>query len=704
MEATTPFSAINTTETSNIPVWLRSILRLVTIVMLLTGVSLWVIGLPHLYQIAISPCELDCSNNQLSSTEFASFENYNISAEFYGLVTILMELAVVVPYTLCCLLLLWKLSNNWAAWIASIFFAGSPMIVSSAGYAIQMLGEFGVWIDRILAGLFGPTIILLVFVFPSGRFYPRWIRLPLLTFIVLSTTVDTGSAFYGERPMWSIILSMIWVVFLIIGVISQFFRYRRTASSIERLQIRWVGFGILSYATGAIIYLITFETWAYMPDAPRGFILLFFMPIVLLCTVPFPIIMTIAILRYKLWNIDIIINRTLVYSILMAFTVGIYVLVVGGLSILFNASGGPVFSLLATGIVAISFQTVRETVQRNVNRLMFGQRDEPQAVLIQLADRLRETLRPQELLNTSVETLATTLKLPYVAIQGLDGRLFVEYGTSNTPNETLALIYNAEQIGELIVGQRSPQEKLSSADYRILETVVQQIGAVVYAVRLQSDLQVARERLVIAREEERRRIRRDLHDGLGPALASQTLKLDTAIDLFDTHTVEVRRLLAEVRTQSDELLADIRRLVHDLRPPALDDLGLVGAIQNVIQRTNSSTSNIHLNFTITENIDPVPAAVEVASYRIIMEGITNAIKHARANQCDIRLNFLSEKQELEIKLVDDGIGMPTPIISGIGLQSMRERTEELGGYFCLEENAKGGITITARLPLTKEDA
>ena len=216
-------------------------------------------------------------------------------------------------------------------------------------------------------------------------------------------------------------------------------------------------------------------------------------------------------------------------------------------------------------------------------------------------------------------------------------------------------------------------------------------------------LQRSRERLVTAREEERRRLRRDLHDGLGPTLAAQTLKVGSARALYQRDAVAADVLLAELETDMQTALTDIRRLAYDLRPPALDDLGLVGAIREDAKRFRTLAADaqeLAIGIEAPDSLPPLPAAVEVAAYRIVQEALTNVVRHAHAHTGWVRVNV---DEALCIEIADDGLGLPTPRHIGVGLLSMRERAEELGGSCTVERHPAGGTRVLARLPLLRSE-
>jgi len=199
---------------------------------------------------------------------------------------------------------------------------------------------------------------------------------------------------------------------------------------------------------------------------------------------------------------------------------------------------------------------------------------------------------------------------------------------------------------------------------------------------------------VTAREEERRRIRRDLHDGLGPVLASLTLQTDMTVDLVYSDPDEAVTILKKMRAKAQTAVADIRLLVHGLRPPALDELGLEGAIRQYL----ASLEPNELKFTvdIPETLPALPAAVEVAAYRIAQEAISNVTSHAQATAGTVRLTV---DGELSLEVIDDGLGLPEDRSLGIGLHSMSERAAELGGTCIVENLPTRGVRVIALLPI-----
>jgi signal transduction histidine kinase len=579
-----------------------------------------------------------------------------------------------------------------------------------------------------------PIFVFLPLWFPNGRFLtPHWRRFAMVT-VVLVFILSLGEAVtpdfrpensvgyslpldnplgLGWLPSWwgtffGLALNALMIFGSLATVASMILRMKRAVGD-ERQQMRLFAY----WTVPAIIQLLVFELLlASLAPLLEGtvwydLILFAYNLILILVFLGFPLIIGIAIFKYRLYDIDLIINRTLLYGGLSLGIVAVYVLVVGGLGALFQSEGSFVFALLATGLIAVLFQPLRERLQRGVNRLMFGERDDPYAVLSQLSHRLQETAVPAETVQAIVDTLAKTLKLPYAAIELVEGREEIgraSVGTAVGASVELPLRYQNEIVGRLSVSPRAPGESFTAKERQLLNDIAGQAGPVAHSVRLNLALQRSRERLVLAREEERRRIRRDLHDGLGPTLASQTFKLDAALDLLDQDPGKAADLLHGLKTQTQDTVADIRRLVHALRPPALDELGLVGALRahtSQIGRTNGGPQ-ITIRST-PARLPQLPAAIEVAAYRIALEGLTNVVRHARAHQCTVHLSTLEASDPcLQVVVDDDGVGMPDPYHVGIGLTSIRERAEELGGSCTVARRAAGGTRVLALLPLPRK--
>ncbi len=491
---------------------------------------------------------------------------------------------------------------------------------------------------------------------------------------------------------WSLAESIFPPISVVLSLILVLWTYRTVRSTAERQKIRWIVYaGLLSGAGGLFFWQVpNLLGYPIISTNVLGLLVL-----------PYPFALAIAILRHHLFDIDIIINRTLVYGALTVSVVSVYVLVVSTIGTLFHPSSAFLPSLLATGLVAVLFQPLHARLQRIVNRLIYGERDDPYAVLSRLGSRLEATLIPEAVLPTVVQTVAQALKLPYAAITLKQGETFAiaaSYGLAQHELFTLPLVYHGETIGQLQLAPRGSNETFTAADRRLLSAIASHIGVAAHAMRLTADLQRSREHLVTTREEERRRLRRDLHDGLGPTLASMTLKLDAARNLLIQNSPALDPLLCELKAQTQTTIADIRRLVYDLRPPALDELGLVSALRVQIVRY-SQVSGVQMVIEAPSPLPTLPAAVEVATYRIVLEAVTNVVRHAQAHRCCVRLQVADV---LAVEVSDDGVGLPIQYDAGVGISSMRERAAELGGTCRIESHVAEGTHILVQLPLAKE--
>jgi signal transduction histidine kinase len=487
-------------------------------------------------------------------------------------------------------------------------------------------------------------------------------------------------------------------VFLALTLLAIIWQYRRLQDSVARRQIRWLAFAAL-FVGGAALFGYFIPPFLGLPTLDRN--------LIGLTGVCFPLAIAIGILRHNLFDIDTLLNRALVYSALTVIIFTLYVLVVGVLGILLQASQDSLLvALAATGVAAVLFQPLRDRLQRAVNRLMYGERDEPFEVLSRLGQRLEHTLSPDKVYPTIVETVSQALKLPYTAIAvWRNGRLETveSYGKPVADPVDYPLTYQGEPVGQLQVARRGPGEAFSVEDERILRNIARQAGAAVHAVQLMADLRQSRQQLVTTREEERRRLRRDLHDGLGATLAALHLQAGALRRAIRGDLDEAEALVDEFRGDIRATIDDIRRLVDDLRPPTLDQLGLAAAVRAHAARCGSAGANgdasLRIEIDAPEEFPSMPAAVEVAAYRIAQEAMTNVVRHARASRCLVRLALADT---LLVEVVDDGVGITETgdHKSGLGLLSMRERATELGGTCIIEPAPAGGSRVLVSLPLT----
>jgi signal transduction histidine kinase len=397
----------------------------------------------------------------------------------------------------------------------------------------------------------------------------------------------------------------------------------------------------------------------------------------------------VGIVRYGLFDLRSVLTRSLVYGTLSAIVIAVYVACSTLLAELFS---GAAPAVVAAALSALAILALRDRVQRRLNRLMFGLRDDPAAAFRLLGLRLDGAAAPDDVLPLAAHTVAEALRLRYVSIQ-VEGTELARAGAAvSGPLLELDLPFAGQSIGRLILQQRDPAETFSRADLALLDSLVTQLGFAAHAVALTHASRIAAERLVAAREEERLRLRRDLHDGLGSTLAGIGLGIDTARrSLPPTVPAATGELMTALRAEAERAVSEVRRIVYNLRPSILEELGLCPALQDQAQRIGCDT------VSVPDALPPLPAAVEIAAYRIATEAMTNAARHAPGAPIALRITVVDKGIELEI--ADSGAGVPDSFSPGVGLASMRARAAELGGSLSLGARLPHGTIVRAFLPL-----
>lgn len=525
--------------------------------------------------------------------------------------------------------------------------------------------------------------------FPTGRVAGRrwrWLT-ALLAAVLLCATV--GAVFTGDANLpelhWhnpiaalGMLPDLLSLAALALGVVV-------TAGTVVQLRARWHRGGALERQQLFLFALAVVPPVVVGPLSLAGLVGDWAFSAAVL---PLPVTIGFAVLARGLYDLRTAANRTLVWLTLSGLLVAIYALIIGGVGELLHAGGAVWLPWLAAAVVALAFAPLRGAAQQAVNRMTFGRWDEPYAVLAALGRQVEATRDVDRLLADVVRELEDGFGLRDVGI--LDVRDRPISGAPTTAGEAIPLTAYGERLGTLRF--RTPAPPLRARDRRLLGDLAGHLGGLLHAQGLTEELHQARERLVLAREEERRRLRRDLHDGLGPALAGQLLQLEViaglVADLPRTRTA-VDVLMEDLRTT----IADVRRVVEGLRPPALDELGLPGALRQATDRLVAG-SGTELELA-ADGLPPLPAAVEVAAFRIVTEAVTNVARHAAATRCRVTLAVAGAVLNIEVR--DDGRGTPAPGVGGHGLDTMRERAEELRGH--LRVDGGRGTTVVAELPL-----
>ncbi|MEU7909036.1 sensor histidine kinase [Actinoplanes sp. NPDC049118] len=543
-------------------------------------------------------------------------------------------------------------------------------------------------------GLFVPGWLvlptLLIAFYPDGRLPARWLRWPvggaaagILLFTVMASFDPDGGLGEGAvvsapivfptavrqvfivgvcLPLIAISTVAIWA-----GAVVRFLRAR----SPQREQLALLACVAGGFLVGAI------------PDWP---------PVVLtIIGSLIPVAIAVGVLRYRLLGIAIVLRRGLVYGALTAAVVSVYLLVS---AFTVRAIGGtPVPGVVAAAVVAVGLTPARDQLQRVVDRFVYGPRADPVQAVSHLGGQVAEA-EPTRLLRTALESVAESVGAVGAAVVAVDGHVVSSAG-GHTADQTIgSLRIGGRDLGVLRLATRyRPPRSLTVSERRLHAALTTQVAVVVLAVNLTDELKAERDRVVAATRAERDRLRRDLHDGLGPSLSGVGLGLQGLTDLIAAdNTTACALLLERLRAEVITAVNDVRRIIDDLRPAALDRLSLTDAL-----RRQAASLSGSMNVTVTaDGPRPLPPCVENTTYRIATEALTNIARHAHARNA--KVSIVTDDQALRLIVADDGTGGANTEGPGVGLTSMRHRAESLGGRLRIDTGA-AGTTVTATLPL-----
>jgi two-component system NarL family sensor kinase len=474
---------------------------------------------------------------------------------------------------------------------------------------------------------------------------------------------------------------------LVAAVVLVWLRHRR-ADPLERTQLRWL------FWAGLMCLLLV----AVAAAVGVGGVVI---TVVLgLAVASLAVSVTIGLVRPGLGDVDALVAWTLTTAGVAGVVVAVDVALLWALDgVMGDRLDQREVTLLVLVFAVLVYGPLRAWLGRGVRRLLFGRRSDRYDAVSALAARLEASGSLDEQLPTLAAAVAETFKVPFVRVEVVapdGGLLSATHGREPAEVQTFDIAYHDTRVGRLVLPVLGVRAMLSRRDQGLLVDLVRQAAIAIRAGLLASEVQESRERLVLGREEDRRRIRRDLHDGLGPVLGGVALRLDAAGNAVEADPDRARELVRLARTEVADALDDVRRLVHDLRPPALDDLGLEAALRQQAERVRSEVS-----VTVrAEGLEGLPAAVEVAAYRIAAEALTNVVKHAGATTATV--SMVAAGHTLDVEVTDDGRGIGEDVVAGVGLLSMRERAEELGGHCEVRCPEAGGTTVHAWLPFGNE--
>jgi signal transduction histidine kinase len=674
-------------------------------------------------------------------------------AHLHTLADIALE-DIVVPFSLGAVgvLVAARQPRNVVGWLFLVIAVAAALQGVADQYARYALithpgapgGVWALWLDSWVIALVFPTgaLALLLLLFPDGHLpSPRWRPVVIVAVIMTAVLGIPAGAFnpgdiatetnFATAPnpvglpangvLGAVVggLGSLWFLgffVLFAGASAPFVRMRRSRGD-ERQQLKWIAYAVIVSAIGAVIFTLA-DT--LLPGFPQG---LSDLAIALGFGCALPVAAGIAIFKHRLYDIDLVISRTPVYGSLAVFITAVYVGIAVGIGALIGGGGKPslALSIVATAIVAIGFQPVRERVQRVANRLVYGTRATPYEVLSQFSERVAESYAVDDVMPRMARVLAEGTGAQRADVWLRNGQLWREsavWPVSATPAEpvpavdgTLPVVEGTSRLvevrhqgtllGALGVTKRSG-EALTPVEENLLIHLAGQAGRVLRNVGLTADLQArledlraSRQRLVSAQDHERRRLERNLHDGAQQHLVAIKVKLGLAEMLLDRDPARAQQTLEQLKSDTDDALETLRDLARGIYPPLLADKGLQVALS---AQARKATVPVSID---ADGIGRSPQDIEAAVYFCVLEALQNIQKYANATQVVVRLR--EEADSITFSVVDDGQGFDVASMKrGAGLTNMEDRLDALGGELHIRSSVGQGTAITGWLAVLRE--
>lgn len=529
-----------------------------------------------------------------------------------------------------------------------------------------------------IAAVFG--FLPVGYFFPSGQAAPAWSRWLLLGWLAAAIVAVAFS--WNPFPRPALLALTALILPLLVSIVGcQIWRYRRASGLTERQQTKWLMLA-LSLLAARMLVVVLVPQGTVADGSAAGTVLAISGPIT---TTALPAAIGFAMLRYRLFDVDLVIGRSIVYATVSGFVLAACLGIAATAGLVWPAGPPLLGPVVAAAVAGLGLAPVHRRTRARVNRWLYGDRDDPATVLGRLADSLSQTSALTDTLERLATTLLNALRLGAVEVVAEDAGgaplATAQAGTdhSTDPSE-FPLLFEGRRVGVLRVHLR-PGERLRRPVAELLQRTANSAGIAVHAALVTTRLQRSRAELVAARESERARLHRDLHDGVGPTLASVAQRIENAGQVLALDPERAAAILAGAKDGADRAIAELRGAVTGLRPPALEQLGLIEALRT------PWTNAVAMDVEILGDPGDLPLAAETAAYRIAMEAIGNAARHSGGTRC--RVDVCISDGALRLQITDDGVGGASPTPTGNGLATMRERAEELGGWLRVSDGAPG---------------
>jgi signal transduction histidine kinase len=650
-----------------------------------------------------------------------------------GAVDDLVFVPVLSVFAVVGALIVSRRPGNTIGWLFLI-----PVVLGSLAFLTESYSTYALELRANLPGVawmawlsswawiffFMPLLVFLPLLFPDGRLPSGgWRPFAILAGAIIVTASVTFALAPGpleatgiDNPLgvpalrgWVDVLEkgqFLPVLLLFGSAWALVVRYRRAERAV-RQQLKWFLYGVAFMAIWFALSTLLLPLG--LPEAVDSVV-------GAIAFLSLPIGAGIGILRHRLFDIDVVVNRAVVFAILAGLITAVYVGIVVGIGAAVGSRGNLFLSILATALIAVGFQPVRERARRLADRLVFGKRATPYELLSEFAERLGGAYSVEDVLPRMARLVAEGTGAARARIWlrvGSRVRASASWPSGNDAGDSLPLTGEelpalpeedatfpvrdrGELLGALSVVLR-PGEELTQTQEKLLADLAAQAGLILRNVRLIEELRASRQRLVTAQDEERRRLERNIHDGAQQQLVALAVKLRLVETLTQKDSPKAAAMAGQAKAELQQALEDLRDLARGIYPPLLADRGLPAAVETQARKAP-------LPVTVgSDGLGRYPQEAEAAAYFCVLEALQNVAKYAEATRAEVRLG--EERGHLTFTVIDDGRGFdPATTPRGSGLQNMADRVEALGGSFEIESSPGRGTTVSGRIPVTKGEA
>ena len=606
-----------------------------------------------------------------------------------------------LAYSIVGLLVAFRRPENPAGWFMLVIGVFWSVLILPLGDVAQPQ-----WFSNLIwvlpLGLMGTHLLLRL---PDGDLpSPRWrwvSRASTLAIVLAGVALPSDGSGAGDLQNAVALIGLLLLLACIIASVASLFVRARRADADERHQLRWIALGGLTfigfYALAVVPGLLGIEHSKTADDIVNTLGAIAYSAV--------PIGIGIAILKYRLYDIDVVIRKALVFASLAAFFTVVYVLVVGGVGAVMGSLSTPTLSFAAAALVAIGFQPALTRARRFADRVVYGKRSTPYEVLAELGERLGETYAADDVLPRIARVLGEGVGADRAdVLLGVEDTFKVVATwpegsmASGEADLTVEVRHQGDLLGALAVAMPA-NDPMDPAKERLVNDLAAQAGLVLRNVGLTEelraridDLQAAQKRLVAAQDDERRRLERNIHDGAQQQLVALTVKLRLADTLIERDPSRAREMLDQLRSDTNDALEDLRDLARGIYPPLLADKGLLSALEAQARKASLPVE------VQAREIDRYPQEIEAAAYFSCLEALQNVAKYAQASRAIVTLS--DGKGQLRFEVADDGLGFdPSDVAYGTGLQGIADRLGALAGTLTVTSSVGSGTTVAGTIPV-----